>query len=421
MAVDYAFIGDDLTGASDTLATLGEAGQACCLFLGAPDATVIAREGLTAVGIATQLRTLPPAAIAAHIAALAESVSALSPRFVHYKVCSTFDSSPAIGSIGAAAQALERHVSPAVTLILGGQPTLGRFCLFGTLFARGPDGFVHRIDRHPVMSRHPVTPMGEADLRLHLAAQGLGEIALESWLDVRRGPDVLARRLSTSPQRRILLDAATPEDVAAIGAALHHVAAPNHRLLVIGPSSVAEAYAAGRRTPAVPVPIPSGAGPCLALAGSRSAVTAAQVAAATLYERMPVRRADLCERGAARVAACAAAGLRQGKNVLVHLLPDENYDLAPTALSDGLARLAADIAAQAPVHALAIAGGDTSGAIVDRLSIRRLVYLRRVDAGVPMVLAFSHLEQEQPRLLVLKGGQVGAPDLFDRVARTVRQ
>ena len=96
----------------------------------------------------------------------------LDAPVLHYKVCSTFDSSPGHGSIGRAIDlGQESFASPWVPLVVG-VPALWRYCVFGNLFARsGPESEVHRLDRHPTMRYHPSTPMTESDLRLHLARQ----------------------------------------------------------------------------------------------------------------------------------------------------------------------------------------------------------------------------------------------------------
>ena len=94
-----------------------------------------------------------------------------------YKVCSTFDSSPEIGSIDAALRIGREVFESACVPVVVAAPHLGRYVLFGNLFA-AQSGTVYRIDRHPTMSRHPVTPMGESDLRLHLRAQGAGDVEL---------------------------------------------------------------------------------------------------------------------------------------------------------------------------------------------------------------------------------------------------
>ena len=94
-----------------------------------------------------------------------------------YKVCSTFDSSPSCGSIGRALEiGQDTFRTPWVPVVVAA-PHLGRYVLFGNLFAASGDA-IHRIDRHPTMRRHPVTPMNEADLTVHLSGQTSREIRL---------------------------------------------------------------------------------------------------------------------------------------------------------------------------------------------------------------------------------------------------
>ena len=105
-------------------------------------------------------------------------------QHVHYKVCSTFDSSPAIGSIGRVSMDSAAGIfkSPFIPLVVAVLPALGRHCVFGNLFARMPGigsrGEIHRLDRHPAMRYHPITPADESDLRRHLARQTKKKIAL---------------------------------------------------------------------------------------------------------------------------------------------------------------------------------------------------------------------------------------------------
>ena len=102
----------------------------------------------------------------------------------HYKVCSTFDSSPHVGNIGRAAEIGKRVFGATFVPILVGAPPLKRYTCFGNLFA-AVDGVVYRIDRHPTMKCHPVTPMREADLRVHLKQQTELSIGLLDVLQLR--------------------------------------------------------------------------------------------------------------------------------------------------------------------------------------------------------------------------------------------
>ena len=158
----YVFIADDFTGASDTLATLSRGGLRARLFRDVPaKADVI---GLDAWGIATEARALGHTEIDLLAARIGRGIAAFAPAFVHVKICSTFDSSLEHGNIARWALGLADATGVRDIAVIGGQPSLGRYAAFGTLFARAPDGAIHRIDRHPIMSCHPVTPMHEADL-----------------------------------------------------------------------------------------------------------------------------------------------------------------------------------------------------------------------------------------------------------------
>ncbi|WP_186396749.1 four-carbon acid sugar kinase family protein [Stappia sp. TSB10GB4] len=419
----YVFIGDDFTGASDTLATLAEAGIAARLCLEGcglshlPE-TPRGRGAFPAVGIATDFRACAPSEVEPRLRALMPLVRARHPRFMHYKICSTFDSAPHVGSIGAAVAVLEEELSPALTVIVGGQPSLRRFCLFGTLFAAGPDGEVHRIDRHPVMSRHPVTPMGEADLRRHLSAQGLSDIALLARPDLADAAAHLAA-MADGTGRRVLVDAVDDTDIEMLGLALSLLETHGRPLLLVGASGVAEAVAgrAGGEAGGEALAAPAvRAGPRLALAGSRSAATAAQVAAATRYACLPLGPGDLEGTGREDCAARCAGMLARGANVLAHLRPDADYGIAPDALSERLAELAARIAALQPLAGLAVAGGDTSGAVVRRLGFDSLSFEGRAGSGVAVCRGHAPGRALDGLRLLLKGGQVGPLDLFDRFA-----
>ena len=397
------FIGDDFTGASDTLATLSERDARARLFLDAPKAEEIG--GLDAVGIATDLRARSPEEIAARLNALTPALRALSPRFIHYKICSTFDSAPHIGSIGAAVKTLERAFMPSRTIVVGGQPSLGRYCLFGTLFARAPDGEVHRIDRHPIMSRHPVTPMDEADLRVHLARQGLDGLSLT-------GRKTLDMALKTD---RTLVDAIEQQDIDRLGIRLAEIDGREGPVLLVGASSVAEAlFPAEPSGRADTVSAIWERGPVLAIAGSRSSATADQVAAADSYERFALQREDLAH--PEDLASRCAGRIEAGANVMVHLRPDLDYGRMPAELSDWLAHLTGAILNRCRAAGIAVAGGDTSSVLVKQLGFRSLSFIERAGPGVAVCRGHAAGTPLDGTVLLLKGGQVGAPDLFQRFA-----
>ncbi|MGW9332920.1 four-carbon acid sugar kinase family protein [Bosea sp. NPDC055594] len=417
----YAWYGDDFTGSTDTLAVLAEGGQKALLFLRIPTREQLGRAGdLDALGIAGATRAMAPEAMAAELDPAGRFFAGLGIALLHYKCCSTFDSAPHLGSIGAAVRALQPHFSNSLLPIIGGQPNLGRYCLFGNLFAAaGTGGTVHRIDRHPTMSVHPATPMGEADLRLHLAAQGLGAVGLVDYRSYG-DPGGLAVRLadSTGP---VLFDIARVEDIAVAGRAIAARAALAP-MLVVGPSSVAQALAGtsllGRIGEArAAAATPKAGGPVLALVGSLSPVTRAQVEAASNYARIAVDPARLLgEPGhAAALRDEARRLLGEGDVMLVTDRPaGAPGDTASVASATG--ELLRAIVAEAAIARLVVAGGDTSTLAVRMLDIWGLSHRAALVPGAPLCLAHS----DDPRLdgieMVLKGGQMGPPDFFRLVA-----
>ena len=174
-----AFYGDDFSGSSDVLEVLAGAGVRTVLFLKPPRPEQLARfSDLRAVGVAGLSRSLPTERMDAELRPAFEALGKLAP-LVHYKICSTFDSSPSVGSVGRAIDIGRDLFAPRYVPLVVGAPALGRYCVFGNLFARaGTGGPVHRLDRHPTMAHHPVTPMDEADLIRLLSRQTTARVGL---------------------------------------------------------------------------------------------------------------------------------------------------------------------------------------------------------------------------------------------------
>lgn len=440
--------GDDFTGATDTLAVLAQAGLRAMLFLGVPGPEALAAAGpLDAVGIAGAARAMPPEAMRAELAPVARFFRQLAPPVLHYKVCSTFDSAPHIGNIACAIHALHPAVDNAWVPIVGGQPSLGRYCAFSHLFAAaGSGGAVHRIDRHPTMRQHPVTPMGEADLRLHLARQGLdGITALHYPLyDAAPGdPDLhtalqalldrVAMSASAAAMVPTLLDLTAPAQLPTVGRLLWQQAR-TARLLAVGSSAVAQALVAHWASPApqaAPVLAPA-EGPVFAWAGSLSPLTAAQVQAATDYHRIAVDGhrlgSDPAYEQALQNAICAA--LASGRHVLAHTGPGGGPDDAagsPVRAASHVAQASAELIARvirarategAPLRRVGIAGGDTSSHAVQALQLWGLSYQTTLCPGVTLSRAHSTTAPMDGLELMLKGGQMGGVDLFARLLGT---
>lgn len=398
----FVFVADDFTGASDTLATLARGGLRTRLFRDPP--APADRDGLDAWGIATNARSLDTRDIAALAARIGEGLAPARPEFLHVKICSTFDSSARIGNVALFAQGLAKALGIGDLAVLAGQPSLGRYAVFGTLFARGPDGDIHRIDRHPVMAAHPVTPMHEADLVRHLATLGL-----QGLHRVGRG-----EAGGAFPRLYDLLD---PSDVAQAGADL---ARSGRRLVVLGSSSVAEAWLSVQppQRPLPPGPV-AAEGAVLAFAGSRSSLTMAQIGAAQGWARLPVSPMAMMGGGADLQEALtwAITQLGQQRDCLLYLAAEAHPGILPADLARHCADFVQRVLAAVQPAGLIVAGGDTSSAIVNSLAPKWLDFACDLCPGVPILrteVQGAHL------LLALKGGQMGSIDFFSHAAAVMR-
>ncbi len=420
--------GDDFTGATDTLAALAKAGQRALLFLDVPDVARLGQAGpLDAVGIAGAARSMTPDAMRAELGPVGRFFAGLGVPVMHYKCCSTFDSGPQVGSIGEAVRTLAPHFPNRFRPVVGGQPNIGRYCLFSTLFAAaGTGGTVHRIDRHPTMSVHPVTPMAEADLRRHLSAQGLEGMAALHYPDYALGDDALDGRLErmlAEGAPAVLLDVSRGEDLAAVGRLIWG-RAEREPLLAVGPSSVAQALVAhwsvGSGAGTEEAPLAAADSPVFLMAGSLSPVTRRQVEAAESYTRIQADAAALCADAdyAEALSGEVTASLRAGRHTLVWTAPADLGN-ADTAQAGRVAAATADFVAavlrSVRLRRVGIAGGDTSSLAVRALGCWGLSYRCTLAPGVTV----SRTHADDPAVdgleLMLKGGQMGGDDLFERL------
>lgn len=427
--VRIAFYGDDFTGATDTLATATRAGLRSLLFLRPPTAASLAAAGpLDCIGVAGASRSMSPADMEDELAPVAACFARIGAPVVHYKTCSTFDSAPAVGNIAVAIRVLARTLAPAFVPIVAGQPGLGRFCLFGHLFAAAETGGpVFRIDRHPTMSRHPVTPMTESDLRRHLALQGLRDVAAVPYTAYARAPEELDHLVAAAIADGggpVLFDVAHAADLAAIGRLLWRRAV-ERPLLAVGPSGVTQALCAhweatGAVTANAGVArVAKADGPVFVMAGSLSPVTRRQVAAATSFAHLAVDARRLAHRDPDDLAALVreiAALLGAGADVIASTAgPADTVapgDVAMRAVAEGSGELVARLLAAVPVRRFGVAGGDTSSWTLRALDVQALAHAGDLAPGV----ALCRARASDPRLdgieVMLKGGQMGPPDLF---------
>jgi uncharacterized protein YgbK (DUF1537 family) len=420
----YVWYGDDFTGSTDVLEALALHGVKAVLFTHTPSSREIAVfSDCRAVGIAGESRSRSPHWMSRNLPAIFRAMRRLGAPINHYKVCSTFDSSPRTGSIGRAIE-LGRTVFCSGTVpIVVGAPHLGRAVVFGNLFAE-TDGAWYRIDRHPTMRQHPVTPMTEPDLRLHLAQQtklttGLVDLtafqshtAQKHWqakVNARAGAVVFDGFSDAMLEEtaRILCNRAAQRAIFAVGSSglthglLHHW----RSIGLIGPTQALR--------PASPVER------LLVLSGSCSPVTARQIRRA---KQMGFAAWQLeGERPWSATAAKAHRALQSGRSVVLYTslgpkTPNQKYG---EKFGAALGVLLRELVLSSGVRRVLVAGGDTATHSVKQLELDALTFAAPLVAGVPLCLghAASQLDGLE---LALKGGQIGPEDFFANVRDGLR-
>ena len=440
-----AYYGDDFTGSTDVLEAFTAAGVPTVLFLQTPNAAALARfPQARCVGLAGQSRGRDPAWMQAHLRPALQALAGLGAPLLQYKVCSTFDSSPGTGSIGCAIDIgvplMPGRWSPMVV----GAPRLGRYQAFGNLFAVA-DGQGWRLDRHPTMSRHPVTPMAEADLRRHLGAQTGRPRALVDFTQLKagHGAQALAQCLqdsSTPPV--VLIDVLDEQTLGEAGRLVWEQRGAG--VFTASSSGLQYALAAWWRTQgllpaAAPLPAARPAGRIAAVSGSCSPATARQIdqAGADGFALLRIDLARALGTGAqaelVRVLDAACAALDRGTSPLVYTArgPDDPAVQAfdATAASAGLSRaqaaqrtgellatLVRALLERVPaLRRIAVAGGDSSGEVAAALGITALTVAAGLAPGAPLCRAWSAVPERDGLEIVLKGGQMGGADFFARV------
>jgi uncharacterized protein YgbK (DUF1537 family) len=416
-----SWVGDDFTGSTDVMEALTLAGVRSALFLEPPTPSALsAYPGLRAAGVAGTSRTMSPEQMDRALPPVFDALKALGAPICHYKLCSTFDSSPSLGSIGRAITLGRRAFeAPWVPLVVGA-PVLKRYTVFGNLFAT-MDGATHRIDRHPVMSRHPVTPMDEGDLRLHLGKQTALPIALLDLLALADDPERRLEELLRGNPAIVLFDVLDEARLETAGRLIWNARTP----FVAGSSGIEYALTAHwRREGLIPgraeLRPPGPAERLLAVCGSCSSVTERQIEWALRNGFAGLRvEAGADERWVADRALDASRGAR---GLVLYSALGPGDPAIRDARSNGeevglrLGRLAASLLERGEFRRLAVAGGDTSGRVAREIGLSSLELLVPIAPGSPLCRARGRGGAEGLEV-VLKGGQVGQEDFFGAVLR----
>ncbi|HEX5882785.1 MAG TPA: four-carbon acid sugar kinase family protein [Actinomycetota bacterium] len=441
-------VADDYTGGTDVASALRRQGLRTLLLFGPPRPDWAAADA-DAVVVALKSRNLPPAEAVAVSLAAQRWLREQGIGRLFFKYCSTFDSTDD-GNIGPVADALLDAAGSRFTVVCPTSPEHGRTVHQGHLFVGD------RLLSESSMRHHPLTPMTDPDLVRVLGRQTPHRVALVGSEVVRQGPAAVAAAfadLRGQGARFAVTDATTDDDLATIAAAsrdlpvvtgaaglVRLLGARAHETLTTrreAPQrrSVADREISGERLSTAPATGAAEAraaeagdrgvegerlpeGPVLILAGSSSAATLDQVARAR--ERFPAYRLDPAadaDPGDLRAKAVDWMGRHlEGGTVLVYAsAPASERERAAPGAAKAIELTMAELARAAVgrgVRRIVVAGGETSGAVVDGLGIDRVVVAREEDLGVPWLVTTG----PAPLALLLKSGNFGRPDLLVRAA-----
>jgi uncharacterized protein YgbK (DUF1537 family) len=416
MVTRLGCIADDYTGASDLANTLTKCGLRTVQTIGIP-ADSFSLPDVSVVVVSLKIRSIAAAEAVAQARAADAWLRKRGASHVMYKICSTFDSTDE-GNIGPVLDALRADAGEAIAVVTPAFPETARTVYQGNLFV----GAVP-LNESPLKD-HPLNPMRDANLVRVLARQSRSKVGLVDLKTVVAGAAAIRARLADLAKEgngAAIADAVFERDLEALGAAALD------RSVSIGASGlglglarglIASGAVASAATEAMGAPV---GGRVACLAGSCSQATLTQIERAE--QAMPVLRLDPDglvggPQEVQRALAWARERLDQGPILLASsTTPDRvaavqaRHGRAETghAIEQAMATIAAGLLERG-AHRLVIAGGETAGAVVDRLAIPAFLVGPEIAAGVPVLRTIGAKPAEM--VLALKSGNFGGPDFF---------
>ena len=432
-----SYYGDDLTGSTDVMEAMASNGVDTVLFMNVPDEELLSRfSHCKAIGLAGTSRSETPDWMQENLTPAFNWLKSLNAAIAHYKVCSTFDSAPHVGNIGKAVEIGKAIFNQAYVPLIVGAPQLKRYTAFGNLFA-AYQGKVYRIDRHPVMSRHPVTPMHEADLREHLAKQTALKTVLADLVALSASDaDERVNAIVKAADGMLLLDVDSHESQLQSGEQLWRLR-PDAGWFVAGSSGVEYALLAAWAKAGLigakkEFPLPGKADRIAVVSGSVSPTTERQIRHATAsgFTGIDLNPLDLLgENGNQAIEAAIADGqkaLQQGNSVILNTAlgpsADRGTEIDKIAgsrhkLARSLGFILRSLVEREQLTRAVIAGGDTSSHALRELHVDALTTLLPLPQtpGSPLCTAHGAHAATNGLQIALKGGQVGSDGYFSQI------
>ena len=413
----FGVIADDITGATDIALMLLKGGMRTTQVIGVPEPGAMPRDA-DAVVVALKSRTAPVEEAVAQSLRAAEELQGAGARQLFFKYCSTFDSTDA-GNIGPVADALLEMTGSGMSVVCPAFPATGRTIYLGHLFV----GDVLLSDSG--MKDHPLTPMTDPNLVNVMARQSRHKVGLVPLSVVTQGPDAVRAALDdlgAGGIRYAVTDAVEDAQLETIASAC-----ADFKLLTGGSGlafGVPENFIRqGLLEPASYPDAPRVEGRTAVIAGSCSTATLAQLAHVRDRLNWPSRRIDPLaaeETGAAIDQAVAWAADQDGgappviyasaDPAEIRSIQDRLGREAAGAKVEGILSGTAKGLAERGFSRLIVAGGETSGAVMQALGVSALDIGPEIDPGVPWTVAHG----AHPLAMALKSGNFGAEDFFDK-------
>lgn len=447
-----AYYGDDFTGSTDALEFLTLAGVKTVLFLQKPEQKDLDRfPGIQAIGLAGKSRSMSPSEMETELFPAFENLKSFEPTHFHYKVCSTFDSAPHVGNIGKAIEIGSEVFDQKTVLVSPSAPHLGRFCVFGNLFARMGtvgNGEIYRIDRHPSMSKHPVTPALEGDLTIHLAKQTEKSIGLVNLTTIEKGITEVLEVVENNKAEILFFDGFNLEHLKTIGSVFNELK-KQKTLFSVGSSGIEMALGLAWKAEKIigneiEFESQGEVSPLLVLSGSCSPVTSKQIGYALENGFREIalesNAVDIQNQAVVikKTVAQIVENFNNGKSTILHtstgpndprIAETEAYFTAKgvsvndiqkkcsTIYGSVLGQIAKEVLKAVQLKRILFAGGDTSSYAASELDILALEMIAPLAPGAPLCKAVSDNEWVNGIEMNFKGGQVGTADYFIKVLK----
>jgi uncharacterized protein YgbK (DUF1537 family) len=394
---------------------------------------------------------MSPSEMEAELFPAFENLKSFEPEHFHYKVCSTFDSAPHVGNIGKAIEIGRQVFNQKTVLVSPSAPHLGRFCIFGNLFARMGtigNGEIYRIDRHPSMSKHPVTPALEGDLTIHLAKQTEKSISLINLTIIEKGTIKVLEAVENNKAEILFFDGFNLKHLKTIGSVFNQLAR-DKILFSVGSSGIEKAMGlawADERIIGNEIEFESAGevSPLLVLSGSCSPVTSKQIeyALENGFLEIALESNVVNTQNQAKIIKNTIAQIvdnfNNGKNTILHtstgpndprIAETEAYFAAKgvatndiqkhcsTIYGSVIGQITKEVLKAVQLKRILFVGGDTSSYAASELGILALEMIAPLAPGAPLCKAVSDNEWVNGIEMNFKGGQVGTVDYFIKVLK----